>query len=42
MSESTRAGLEIEIAGRGLAREQQPAPGTILPPGRRIRVEFRP
>jgi cell division protein FtsI (penicillin-binding protein 3) len=42
MSESARAGLEIEIAGRGLAREQRPEPGSILPPGQRIRVEFRP
>jgi cell division protein FtsI (penicillin-binding protein 3) len=42
MDESARAGMEVDIAGRGLAREQRPEPGTILPRGQRIRVEFRP
>jgi cell division protein FtsI (penicillin-binding protein 3) len=42
MQESVRAGLEVEIIGRGRARAQRPAPGAILGPGERVRVEFRP
>jgi cell division protein FtsI (penicillin-binding protein 3) len=32
------AGLEVQIAGNGTAREQAPAPGTMVPPGTRIVV----
>ena len=32
------AGLEVEIAGNGIAREQAPAPGTLVPPGTKIVV----
>ncbi len=32
------AGLEVEIAGSGIAREQAPAPGTMVPPGTKIVV----
>jgi len=32
------SGLEVEIAGNGIAREQAPAPGTMVPPGTKIVV----
>jgi cell division protein FtsI (penicillin-binding protein 3) len=32
------AGLEVEIAGNGIAREQAPAPGTMVLPGTKIVV----
>ena len=32
------AGLEVEIAGNGIAREQAPAPGTMVLPGTKIIV----
>jgi cell division protein FtsI (penicillin-binding protein 3) len=32
------AGLEVEIAGDGIAREQAPAPGVMVPPGTKIVV----
>ncbi len=32
------AGLEVEIAGDGIAREQAPAPGAMVPPGTKIVV----
>jgi cell division protein FtsI (penicillin-binding protein 3) len=32
------AGLEVEIAGNGIAREQAPAPGTMVSPGTKIVV----
>lgn len=34
------AGLEVQIVGDGTAREQAPAPGTLVPPGTRIVVRF--
>jgi membrane peptidoglycan carboxypeptidase len=33
-------GLPVEISGSGLARTQIPAPGAVLPPGERIRIQF--
>jgi cell division protein FtsI (penicillin-binding protein 3) len=42
LHEAARAGLDVEVLGRGRARTQTPAPGELLPPGRRILVEFRP
>jgi len=32
------AGLQVEVAGDGIAREQAPAPGSMVPPGTRIVV----
>ena len=32
------AGLEVQITGNGTAREQAPAPGTMVPPGTKIVV----
>jgi cell division protein FtsI (penicillin-binding protein 3) len=38
IEESGSAGLEVEIAGSGTAREQAPAPGTMVVPGTKIVV----
>ena len=38
IEEAGSAGLEVEIAGNGTAREQAPAPGTMVPPGTKIVV----
>jgi cell division protein FtsI (penicillin-binding protein 3) len=35
-----KAGFELQIIGSGTAREQQPPPGSYLPPGSRIAVRF--
>jgi cell division protein FtsI (penicillin-binding protein 3) len=35
-------GLEIEVIGQGMAREQVPAPGTRIAPGGRVAVRFSP
>ena len=43
LEESTAIGLQVEMLGTtetGLARDQEPPPGTILPPGTRVRVQF--
>jgi cell division protein FtsI (penicillin-binding protein 3) len=40
IEQAQRAGLEIEIVGSGVARQQVPAPGEAIPPGTRITVEF--
>ena len=32
------AGLQVEITGDGIAREQAPAPGTVVAPGTKIVV----
>ena len=40
LRESAALGLPVEIVGRGRARVQHPAPGAILPEGRRVQVEF--
>ncbi|WP_321472452.1 penicillin-binding protein [uncultured Paludibaculum sp.] len=37
---SATKGLPVEIVGRGKARVQKPAPGSILAAGERIQVEF--
>jgi cell division protein FtsI (penicillin-binding protein 3) len=34
------AGLDVQIVGNGLAREQAPAPGTLVAPGTKIVVRF--
>src|SRR6266568_2986474 len=35
-----KAGFELRIIGSGTAREQQPPPGSYLPPGSKIAVRF--
>jgi cell division protein FtsI (penicillin-binding protein 3) len=40
MEESSALGVRVEIAGAGIARRQEPAPGSILRPGERVRVRF--
>jgi cell division protein FtsI (penicillin-binding protein 3) len=40
MRESMALGLPVETVGTGIARDQSPAPGKILPVGEKIRVDF--
>ena len=40
LEESAATGVQVEVQGSGLARNQEPPPGTILPPGARVRVQF--
>jgi cell division protein FtsI (penicillin-binding protein 3) len=40
LEESAATGLPVEVLGSGLARNQDPPPGSVLPPGTRIRVQF--
>jgi hypothetical protein len=43
LEESSANGMPVEVGGAvkiGLAREQDPPAGSILPPGKRIRVQF--
>lgn len=40
IEEATAMGLSVVVAGSGVARLQEPPPGSILPAGRRIRVQF--
>ncbi len=35
-----KAGFELQVVGSGLAREQQPPPGSYLPSGSKIAVRF--
>jgi cell division protein FtsI (penicillin-binding protein 3) len=35
-----KSGFELQVMGSGTAREQQPPPGSYLPPGSRIAVRF--
>jgi len=37
---ATNLGLRVETLGSGLAREQMPAAGTMVPPGTEIVVRF--
>jgi len=37
---ATSAGLALQIVGSGIAREQVPAPGSMVPPGTEIVVRF--
>ncbi len=41
IEEASAMGLPVSLDGRGVARMQVPAPGSVLPPGGRIRVQFR-
>ncbi|MGI9075401.1 MAG: penicillin-binding protein [Bryobacteraceae bacterium] len=40
MQEATENGIEVDMLGEGLAREQHPAPGAVLNPGEHIQVRF--
>lgn len=40
LEESAAKGVQIEVSGNGLARNQEPAAGSILGPGVRVRVQF--
>lgn len=40
LERSAAEGLRLDVVGSGIARDQQPEPGTTLPPARRIRVVF--
>jgi cell division protein FtsI (penicillin-binding protein 3) len=40
LEESVVSGLPVEVTGDGLARNQEPAPGTLLSRGARVRVQF--
>jgi cell division protein FtsI (penicillin-binding protein 3) len=40
MMEAAAQGIEVDMAGDGIAREQNPAAGTVLVPGEHIRVRF--
>ncbi|MBZ5603230.1 MAG: PASTA domain-containing protein, partial [Acidobacteriia bacterium] len=43
LEEASARGFEVETAGAaqtGLVRDQSPAPGAVLPPGQRVRVQF--
>jgi cell division protein FtsI (penicillin-binding protein 3) len=40
LEESAAKGLPLEIAGSGLARAQEPAPGTKLRPNEQVKVQF--
>jgi cell division protein FtsI (penicillin-binding protein 3) len=40
IEQSVALGIPVVLAGRGVAREQVPAPGSPLPPGERVRVQF--
>ena len=40
MQEATENGIDVDMLGEGLAREQNPAPGAVLNPGEHIQVRF--
>jgi cell division protein FtsI (penicillin-binding protein 3) len=40
LEESAATGVQIEVSGNGLARNQEPPAGSILAPGVRVRVQF--
>ena len=40
VEEAERAGLEVEISGSGVAREQVPAPGGRVIAGQKVIVKF--
>jgi cell division protein FtsI (penicillin-binding protein 3) len=40
LEESAASGLPVEVLGDGLARNQDPPPGSMLPRGARVRVQF--
>jgi cell division protein FtsI (penicillin-binding protein 3) len=40
LEESAATGLRVEVVGEGMARNQEPPPGSALAPGTRVRVIF--
>lgn len=40
LEESLAKGVDVEVLGSGIARVQDPPPGTLVPPGTRVRVRF--
>jgi cell division protein FtsI (penicillin-binding protein 3) len=40
LEESAATGVQVEVLGNGLARNQEPAAGSILAPGAHVRVQF--
>jgi cell division protein FtsI/penicillin-binding protein 2 len=42
LRQSASLGLDVRVTGQGLARQQEPLPGTILPVGSTVKVEFSP
>jgi len=40
IEEAAALGIPVEFTGTGIARAQVPAPGAVLPLGRRVRVQF--
>ncbi len=40
LEEAESAGIELEVSGSGVGREQFPAPGTTIAPGSHVRVRF--
>jgi cell division protein FtsI (penicillin-binding protein 3) len=40
LEESAATGVQIEVLGNGLVRNQEPPAGSILAPGARVRVQF--
>jgi cell division protein FtsI (penicillin-binding protein 3) len=40
VEEAAQEGLQVDLLGDGLARAQQPAPGSLLIPGEHVRVRF--
>jgi hypothetical protein len=40
LNESSELGMRVQVAGKGVARFQQPRAGSILEPGERVKVVF--
>jgi cell division protein FtsI (penicillin-binding protein 3) len=40
MEESSALGFGVQIAGAGIARRQEPRPGSVLRPGEKVKVQF--
>ena len=40
LEESSAAGVAVEVQGTGMARNQQPPPGSPLPQFAHVRVQF--
>jgi cell division protein FtsI (penicillin-binding protein 3) len=42
LAESTRSGIPVELEGNGIARRQEPPPGTVLAAGKKVRIVLAP
>jgi hypothetical protein len=40
IEQSSALGVPVQIAGAGIARRQEPRPGSVLRPGERVKVQF--